>query len=305
MRHLIALHETGSFSRAAEQLHISQPALSRSIQTLEEELGLPLIDRNGKRNEFTAFGEQVLEKARRIAFEADELKRSAMLLRGGLAGIVRVGLGPGPAALLVRPLLKRLVREYPMIHVDLVQGRADALLQQLYNKEVDALIIDSRVPVPTGECTVIQLPDMQVGFLCRQGHPLTQLKQVTIADVLAYPVASSRLSAEIGRVLLERYGPEAQPDGLVRLRSDSLEALIELAQHTDAVFLGIYAAAIDLVASGELVELRLHPLLDVAGRFGIFSLARRTPPPALDILKNMVIEEIAILAKRLAQLHHA
>ena len=87
MRHLLAVHETGSFSRAAEQLHLTQPALSRSIQALEDELGLPLIDRIGKRNEFTAFGEAIISRARRIAFEAEEIRRTAQLLKGGLSGM--------------------------------------------------------------------------------------------------------------------------------------------------------------------------------------------------------------------------
>ncbi|WP_307867184.1 LysR family transcriptional regulator [Variovorax sp. E3] len=58
--HLLALAETGSFSRASEKVHLTQPALSRSIQMLEQELGMPLVDRIGKRNELTPFGAMVL-----------------------------------------------------------------------------------------------------------------------------------------------------------------------------------------------------------------------------------------------------
>ena len=66
LEHLLALAETGSFSRASEKVHLTQPALSRSIQMLEQELGMPLIDRIGKRNELTPFGAMVLARARRI-----------------------------------------------------------------------------------------------------------------------------------------------------------------------------------------------------------------------------------------------
>ena len=75
LAHWLALAETGSFSRAAEKLHITQSALSRSIQVLEEELGGPLVDRVGKKNELTPLGLSVLEKARRIVHEAEELKQ--------------------------------------------------------------------------------------------------------------------------------------------------------------------------------------------------------------------------------------
>ncbi|WP_281078529.1 LysR family transcriptional regulator, partial [Variovorax paradoxus] len=61
LEHLLVLAETGSFSRASEKVHLTQPALSRSIQMLEQELGMPLIDRIGKRNELTPFGAMVLD----------------------------------------------------------------------------------------------------------------------------------------------------------------------------------------------------------------------------------------------------
>lgn len=83
LEHWLALAEAGSFSRAAEKLHITQSALSRSIQALEEELGGALVDRIGKRNELTPLGRSVLERARRIVHEAGELRVGAALLQQG------------------------------------------------------------------------------------------------------------------------------------------------------------------------------------------------------------------------------
>lgn len=302
MRHLIALHETGSFSRAAELLHITQPALSRSIQTLEEELGLPLIDRIGKRNEFTAFGEAVIARAKRIAFETEELKRTAQLLRGGQSGSIRLGMGAGPSAMLTHRLVKRLTLDYPMIQIDLSQGTPQTLLQQLHNKSLDALVIDTRVTAPSDEFIVEQLPDMGAGFLCRSGHPLLSFPRVGIQDLLQFRVASSRLSAEIGRLLQERYGPPGNPDQLVTLFCDSLSALLETTAHTDAVYLGIFAPAIEHLVRGELVELPLTPALDSSARFGIYTLAGRTQPPALDILRAIILDEIQHIQTQLQAL---
>ena len=83
LAHWLALAETGSFSRAAEKLHITQSALSRSIQVLEEDLGGALVDRVGKKNELTPLGLSVLERARRIVHEAQELQQGAALLQQG------------------------------------------------------------------------------------------------------------------------------------------------------------------------------------------------------------------------------
>lgn len=81
LQHLAALAEEASFSRAAERLHLTQSALSRSLQGLEDELGARLVDRAGRRSTLTPLGEAVLARAHRILLEAAEIERSAELLR--------------------------------------------------------------------------------------------------------------------------------------------------------------------------------------------------------------------------------
>ena len=96
LRHLIDAGRDGSFSRSAEALFLTQPALSRSIRALEDEMGQPLFDRIGRRSELTPFGREVLERARQIVFEVDELAASGRRMREGRAGSLRVGHGLGP-----------------------------------------------------------------------------------------------------------------------------------------------------------------------------------------------------------------
>lgn len=74
LRHLISVAQTGSFSRSAEAMHLTQPALSRSVRALEQELGIPLFDRIGRHSELTAFGREMLGRARALVAEADELR---------------------------------------------------------------------------------------------------------------------------------------------------------------------------------------------------------------------------------------
>ena len=83
LRHLIALAESGSFSKSAQALYITQPALSRSIRALEDELGMPLFDRVGRRSELTSFGNEVVSRARQLVFEAGELRDSGRRMREG------------------------------------------------------------------------------------------------------------------------------------------------------------------------------------------------------------------------------
>ena len=105
LRHLVALAETGSFSKAAQAQYLTQPALSRSIRALEDELGLPLFDRVGRRVELTPFGRETLARARVLLDDADELRHHGRRLGAGHAGVLRIGLGSGPGAMLMTPLL--------------------------------------------------------------------------------------------------------------------------------------------------------------------------------------------------------
>ncbi|HRI16993.1 MAG TPA: LysR family transcriptional regulator, partial [Burkholderiaceae bacterium] len=105
LRHLIALAESGSFSRSAQACFVTQSALSRSIRALEDELGQALFDRVGRRAELTAFGVEVLARSRAILFDADELRASGPRARSAAVGRLCLGMASGPAALLTTPLL--------------------------------------------------------------------------------------------------------------------------------------------------------------------------------------------------------
>ena len=96
LRHLISLAESGSFSKSAQALHLTQPALSRSIRALEDELGMPLFDRVGRRNELTAFGREVLDRARAAGVRGRRAarQRPADARRAGRRDPHRHGLGP-------------------------------------------------------------------------------------------------------------------------------------------------------------------------------------------------------------------
>ena len=99
-------------------------------------------------------------------------------------------------------------------------------------------------------------------------------------------MASTPLSDEVARVLVERYGPEAHPEVLVTLRCDELPSLVDVARHSDTVLLAIQAAAPDLVA------LPVAPSLAATARFGLVTLRQRTEPPALAALRTLMQERL-------------
>jgi DNA-binding MarR family transcriptional regulator len=122
LRHLISLAQTGSFSQSASALFLTQPALSRSIRALEAELGQPLFDRVGRRSELTPFGRDALDRARELVLAAEDLRERARLSGDSQAGLLRVGLGSGPGAMLMTPLLLKVAQDRPRLRVQIARA---------------------------------------------------------------------------------------------------------------------------------------------------------------------------------------
>lgn len=291
LEHWLALADTGSFSRAAEKLHITQSALSRSIQALEEELGGPLVDRIGKRNELTPLGQSVLERARRIVHEAEELKLGAVALQHGGMGSLRLGLGSGPGAMLMTPWLVYMARHHPGVKVSITRGPTELQLQQLRDRMLDALVVDVRRVVPAADLRIGPTFDMPAGMVCRAGHPLLAKypKGVPFEALLAYPVASIPLSEEVARMLVTRYGAKADPAQLTTLQCEEIASLLQTVRQTDAIYLGILGAAREELMRGELVVLPVLPRFHSGALLGMVTLAGRTELPVMGVFRDFVL----------------
>jgi len=282
LRHFIGLAKAGSFVKASSQLYMTQPALSRSIKALEEELGQLLFDRIGKKIELTAFGRVVLQRSQVLIEEAAQLKNSGKVLGSEDVGHVRLGLSSGPGAMLTAPLMMHFAKHFPNFHVDIVRANTSALTHMLRGRTVDALIVDIRSLRPSPDLSVTQVAEMPGAFMCRKRHPLAKLAKVSFADVCRYPVASTPLSDELARILTERYGEKAHPDVLVRYSSDEISHLVQVAEHSDTLLLAIRACAPDLV------ELKIHPPLKANARFGLVTLAQKAEALYLPEIRKLM-----------------
>ena len=290
LEHWLALADTGSFSRAAEKLHITQSALSRSIQALEEDLGGPLVDRVGKKNELTPLGRSVLERARRIVHEAQELKLGAALLQQGGLGALRVGLGSGPGAMLMTPWLVYMAKHHPTVQVTVSRGSTELQLTQLRERQLDALVVDVRRVESAPDLKMTQVVEMRAGFVCRQGHPLLEraAKGLPFDALLSYPIASIQLSQEVARLLVDHYGPQANPAQMTTLQCEDIASLLDVVGQTDAIYLGIVGAAREGLEQGRLVELPMQIPLKGQARLALITLAGRTELPVMSVFRAFV-----------------
>lgn len=279
LRHFVVLAEQGAFVQASKALYLTQPALTRSIQALEDELGGRLFDRLGRRIALTPFGHEVLQRARRLVSDAEALKQTGKGLHAGLIGSLRVGLSSGPGALLSTPLMLHTAEHHPRLQLQISRGNTGVLIGALREQLLDAVVVDVRSLRPSADLQVSQTFELDAGFLVRPDHPLLQPgRAVGIGDVLSYPVASTPLSDEVARRLISRYGPQANPDDMVTLRCDETLSIVEVARRSHAIVLTVDAAA------EGLVRLDVSPALGGTARFGLVTLAQRQAAPALRIL---------------------
>ena len=185
--------------------------------------------------------------------------------------------------MLMTPLLLHLAQERPRLHVEIARGGTDLLVQALRERTLDALVVDMRSLRPAPDLVANFAHEMRGAFLVRRGHPLARRRgTLGFADLLRYPVASTPLSDEVARVLVDLYGAAAHPSACVTLRCEELPSLVDVARRSDAVLLAIRAAAPDMV------ELKLQPPLVATARFGLVTLKRRTEPPGLSAVREFM-----------------
>jgi LysR family transcriptional regulator, cyn operon transcriptional activator len=136
----------GGFARAAERLHVSQPALSRQIHALELELGISLFDRVGRGVRLTSQGEDLLTHSRRLLTELGSLSERARALKAGQAGLLRVGATPQVIESLLADFLAGYERRHPLVEVELKEAGGGAQLGSLLDSgEIEVAIM------PTGD----------------------------------------------------------------------------------------------------------------------------------------------------------
>ncbi|WP_321928748.1 LysR family transcriptional regulator [Paraburkholderia guartelaensis] len=281
LEHLVAVVEEGTLAAAARRVNLTQPALTRSIQTLEDEAGMALFDRGARGVTLTSTGRMVLERARRILFEASCLERDLQLVQQHEMGIVRFGLGPFPAAILLARVLGIMQRDWPNLRVSAEVNSSEALFAALQSEQLDFVLTANRLMPLTVELEVRPLMPEPIGFFVRPLHPLCgspiELAQIREARLASVPLPVS--VHELWRTMLRCRPGE---DVATRIESNDFRALAQLARHEDVVLIAPNRALEDELASGTLVQLSVEDLQELKVQYSIAYLAQRTLSPAAE-----------------------
>ncbi|WP_458237840.1 LysR family transcriptional regulator, partial [Pseudomonas sp. P5_A2_2] len=144
LRHLVALADYRNFGRAAEAINLSQPAFSRSIQTLERDLDCVLVERSSRELRLTGQGELVLQHARRLLAGSQALHNELTQYNGLTGGELHFGCGPYPAQVLVPEALAEFIQAHPAVRISFHQGDWEQLAVWLREQQIEFLVADAR-----------------------------------------------------------------------------------------------------------------------------------------------------------------
>jgi DNA-binding transcriptional LysR family regulator len=140
LRTLAILAETGSLGKAADRLRVAQPALSRQIRLLEEDVGLPLFNRHSRGMQITEAGKELLTRVSGLIRQFDQALREVRELRAAVSGQVAIGMIPSVCSIVGGRLAQRVATELPGVSLRLVDGYARHLMEWLHGGELDAIV---------------------------------------------------------------------------------------------------------------------------------------------------------------------
>lgn len=182
IRQFLALAESGSFSLAAEKLHMAQPALSVAIRKLEEELGTPLFVRQPRGVQLTAAGLAATGPARQALAAAVRIKESAMSAASGETGLLRIGFSGSVTVRLLPQVVQAFSHRFPAVRLELEEGTNLELLTKVESGSLDAGLV--RVPARRPPALSFQLMEKDIFCLALpKDHPLAKRKKVKLAEL--------------------------------------------------------------------------------------------------------------------------
>lgn len=295
LRYASALAQELNFARAAEKLHLSQPALSRAIQTLEAQLGFLLFDRDKRSVAVTRAGDAFLREARSVLFQMRTLELNMGHLRDGRVGHVAFGAGPSPTNSLLGETLFALRDEHPGITLRVDSNNWRYLLQHLRAEEIEFFIADSRGIRDPEDLAVTPLCRQFCGFFCRLGHPLLALGECLPVHLIEYGLVVGSMPIIVQENLKQLFNLNSNQLLPVLLESDSLTLLKSHIRGSNLILLAPRAALVDELCTGVIQELRVDGSRSLFTDIDIVQLRGRTLSPSAKI----VIDTLRDTASRL------
>jgi LysR family transcriptional regulator, hydrogen peroxide-inducible genes activator len=187
LRYFCAIADTGSFSRAAQQTHVSQPSLSQQIRKLEDELGARLFDRLGRIVRLTELGTAFLPRARAVLRDLEAARTEVIERKTSLGGPLCLGVIPTIAPYFLPPVLASFWREFPQARLTIVEEITPLLLEKLHAGTMEVAIVALPVHVRNHEFVSFPLASEKLYAVLPKRHALAKRRAVSLGDLRDQP----------------------------------------------------------------------------------------------------------------------
>jgi DNA-binding transcriptional LysR family regulator len=286
--HAIALDRYRNFHRAAEAVGISQPAFSRSIRVLENELEVRLFDRQGAGVTPTIYGEALLRRAETMFGETKELLQEISLLKGLGAGKLEVAAGVYPAELSAAPAIGALHEQHPNLYCRLQLTSWRKIAELVTARQVDLGVAEISTLHTINELQVDPVGNHEFVFFTRHGHPLDGKKALTKADLDDYAVVTVRLPPRVATVFPGRTRTDKQSGELIpTIEVDDLTGARHIIATSNAFGMATPLQIEPWPKSGEIKALPFHaPWMRFD--YGFIYLRQRMLSPAAALYMELV-----------------
>jgi DNA-binding transcriptional LysR family regulator len=250
----VTVAHIGSFSMAAERLYLTQPAVSKRVATLEEELGIRLLDRIGRQVTLTGAGRELLPRAEAVLLEIADIRRSIGNLSGRVSGTLVMGTSHHIGLRRLPPVLRAYSRTFPEVQLDIRFMDSESACRSVGKGELELAIV-TLPPQPPENLEIREIWTDPLLFVVGMGHPLASHSPITLETLSHYPaVLASR--GTYTREIMER---ALAPTGLeiqIGMETNYLETLKMLT----SIGLGWSLLPATMTREGNLVTLALDGL---------------------------------------------
>jgi LysR family transcriptional regulator, nitrogen assimilation regulatory protein len=287
-RYFVSVAELGSFTLAARQLGIAQPALSRHIRELESECGAQLLRRNGRGAQLTDVGTMVFEHAKSMLEQVDRLTTGLKAMKGAPVGTVVIGMPPSVCMALVEPLFRRMRADFPGIRLHVNEASSGDVREWLVTGRLDVGILYSpgRGANPIGQYLLAE--DM---FLCRApGQSRSKADTVTLSEAIKLPLILPGRAHGL-RVLIDGACSAAGFTPNVILELDAMAVIKDLVRQNDGCTILPYGAVHREVLE-EKLQVRRIVTPSITRSLVIAESLRRAKNAATSVVVRCVYEEV-------------
>ena len=305
LRHFMAVVEAKGFRAASRVVHLSPPALTRSIQMLEEHYGMPLLIRNPRAVTPTALGQQLMIHARRVVNDFDDIPHHLSDLAACGKGRLRVGLSPVVQDSCMPAIMQRLMRDYADIEISLHVAASGALVGLLEQHHVDLIVCADGALKPLGNLSRTKLAACRACWWGRAEHPLALTPAPTIDAYADYPLIHQQLPVDflvwkhdVAGQVRKHTGKTMSVDAA--LQCDSYSLMVKTVLESDALML--------MPVRNAIVETRHHQLVPIPlpvpiPDFGLTAahLTSKTASPVVTLFVSLMQAQLAALDAKARQ----